>query len=71
MRCWYVALPFCVSWCCVVPRGFGSHCPLVCCVVGYRGSAWMVNCMGVGVVCLVAALFLFSAALIIVFVDNG
>ena len=58
-------------WCCMLVPGCGSHCPLVCCVVGYRGGVLMVTGMAVGLVCLVAALFLFSAALLIVLVDNG
>ena len=67
---WYVAL-FCVVWCCVVVCGFGSRCSMVPYVVGYRGGALMATGVVVGLVCLVAALLLFSAAVTIVLVEDG
>ena len=69
--CWYVELLFCLVWCCVVVCGVGLHCPMVCRVVGYRGGALMDTGVAVGLVCWVAALFSFFAALSIVLVDNG
>ena len=69
--CWYVALLFCVVWCCVVVCCFGLRCRMVHCVVAYPGGSLMVTSVAVGLVCLVATLFLFFAALSIVLVDNG
>ena len=44
---------------------------MVCYVVGYRGDALMFTGVVVGLVCLVAALLLFFAVVIIDLVDNG